>query len=99
MNTLEIKSNQLILSFRYSPVLVSLVKCIPGRRYIPETKQWAFPNTKENISYIRNIINPLEVSAEIEKIVSKNVKAEMAREKYSLKSSKFSNDKDRKSVV
>jgi len=93
MNTLEIKSNQLILSFRYSPVLVSLVKCIPGRRYIPETKQWAFPNTKENISYIRNIINPLEVSAEIEKIVSKNVKAEMAREKYSLKSSKFSNDK------
>lgn len=39
--------NSIFVNFKYSPTVVERIKQIPGRRFIPETKEWEFPADKE----------------------------------------------------
>src|SRR3990167_1873084 len=36
-------NNKIEISFRYNPILISLVKSLDGRAYIPATKTWSIP--------------------------------------------------------
>lgn len=40
--------NSIFVSFKYDASIVEKIKSISGRRFIPETKEWEFPATKES---------------------------------------------------
>lgn len=40
------------ISFKYDPLLISLVKNVPGRRWVPESKIWTIP--KERLGFFLN---------------------------------------------
>lgn len=55
-----------ILRFKYDPQLISLVKNVPGRLYVPQGKYWTIPNT--HLGFLMNEIKgtPYERALQIQ---------------------------------
>ncbi|MFH1328115.1 MAG: DEAD/DEAH box helicase [Candidatus Bathyarchaeota archaeon] len=73
MATLKIKSSCFVVSFDYSPVLVELVKVIPGRKYEPESHTWTVPINRDNYTKLRSAFLTLEHDDAASKWVKDNI--------------------------
>lgn len=47
------QDNKIIITFRYNPFMVSFIKSLDGRKYIPGTKQWTLPIANSALSLKR----------------------------------------------
>jgi len=47
--------NEIIIQFRYDPVLVAKIKDIPGRKYCPDTKAWKVPACDLSLDHLNGI--------------------------------------------
>jgi len=52
--TIDIEKNKLIITFRYDPLLVEIIKTFPDRKFITKTKNWSVP-----IIHVKDVLDTL----------------------------------------
>lgn len=75
---LTFADGKIVMSFRYDPATIAVVKAIPGRKYDPKTKTWACPDCITTRAFIKHLLGiqlgykacePQEDPCQIESIV------------------------------
>ena len=78
MNNITKKNNNLILSFNYNPVIISIIKNFESRKYDVKTREWSVPIV--HIIDVLDILMPFkfqpskEVNEEYDKAIRKKAK-------------------------